>query len=56
MDALQRGGRAIRQSDDDALFVIFYESWVLDINLDDYSTGDLLDPDRPLKDLHENSQ
>ena len=56
MDALQRGGRAIRQSDDDALFVIFYESWVLDINLEDYSTGDLLDPDRPRKNLHDHSQ
>jgi hypothetical protein len=55
VDALQRGGRAIRQSDDDALFVIFYEPWVLDIDLDDYSTGNILDPDRPRKDLHDNS-
>jgi superfamily II DNA or RNA helicase len=56
VDALQRGGRAIRRTNNDALFVIFYESWVLDVNLDDYSTGDLLDPDRPRKDLHDNSQ
>jgi hypothetical protein len=55
VDALQMGRHAIRQSDDDALFVIFYEPWVLDIDLDDYSTGNILDPDRPRKDLHDNS-
>jgi hypothetical protein len=56
VDALQRGGRAVRRTSDDALFVIFYEAWVLDIDLADYNIGDLLDPDRPRKGLHDNSQ
>jgi hypothetical protein len=54
VDGLQRGGRAIRQSNEDALFVIFYEHWVLDINLENY-TGDPLDPDRPRTELRDNS-
>ncbi|KAH9069630.1 P-loop containing nucleoside triphosphate hydrolase protein [Lactarius deliciosus] len=41
VDVLQRGGRALRNSDDDALFVIFYEPWVHDISLDEYTEGDL---------------
>jgi len=56
VDALQRGGRGIRvlsgdQDADTALFVIFYEPWVHDIRLEDYANGDILDPDRPRKDL-----
>jgi hypothetical protein len=47
VDILQRGGCALRNSDDDTLFVIFYEPWVHDISLDKYSKGNLGDPDRP---------
>ena len=56
VDALQRGGRAFRNSTRDALFLIFYEPWVNDIALESYKDGDALDPDRPRKALKENSQ
>ena len=55
VDTLQRGGRALRVSKDWALFVIFYEAWALTINENDY-TGDILDPDRPRKDLRVSSR
>jgi superfamily II DNA or RNA helicase len=45
VDTLQRAGRALRNSDEDALFVVFYDPWVTDISLDEYKDGDLLDPD-----------
>jgi hypothetical protein len=47
VDTLQRAGRAFRNSDVDALFVIFYEPWVQDISLGKYDNGDQTDPDRP---------
>jgi hypothetical protein len=50
VDALQRGGRALRVSKESALFVVFFEAWALTINENEY-TGDVLDPDRPRKDL-----
>ena len=45
INILQRGGRAFRNSTEDALFVIFYEPWLNDINLNKYNDGDPLDPD-----------
>ncbi|KAF8169076.1 P-loop containing nucleoside triphosphate hydrolase protein, partial [Pholiota molesta] len=45
VDALQRGGRGIWVGDEHALFVIFYESWALEIDEDEYMEG--TDPDRP---------
>ena len=56
VDILQRGGRALRNSDNDALFTIFYEPWVHDISLDEYSEGNLDDPDRPRGPLKSSSQ
>ena len=47
VDTLQRGGRAYRNSDKVALVVNFYDPWVDDISLDEYQSGDLMDPDRP---------
>lgn len=55
VDTLQRGGRALRVSRDWALFVLFYEAWALVIKEDEY-TGDVLDPDRPRKDLRISSR
>ena len=46
-DTLQRSGRAFRNSDEDALFVTFYDPWVNDINLADYINFDQTDLDRP---------
>ncbi|PPR05782.1 hypothetical protein CVT26_010156 [Gymnopilus dilepis] len=46
-DTLQRGGRAYRNSSEDALFVMFYESWVHEVNLEDYTNFDVKDLDRP---------
>ncbi|KAN0128855.1 P-loop containing nucleoside triphosphate hydrolase protein [Lactarius tabidus] len=56
VDILQRGGRALRNSDDNTLFVIFYEPWVHDVPLEEYSEGDLGDPDRPRCTLKQSSQ
>ncbi|KAF8264318.1 P-loop containing nucleoside triphosphate hydrolase protein [Lactarius quietus] len=47
VDILQHGGHALRNSDEDALFVVFYEPWVHDISLDEYNEGDSGDPDQP---------
>lgn len=56
VDTLQRAGRALRNSDEDALFVIFYDPWVNDISPDEYKDGDSSDPDRPRSQLRPNSQ
>src|SRR6266446_2858058 len=55
VDALQRGSRALRVSKEWALFVVFFEAWALTINENEY-TGDVLDPDRPRKDLRISSR
>lgn len=51
VDVLQRAGRAVRVGDEDALFLLFYEPWATRIPLDDFSSGDQLDLDRPRKNL-----
>ena len=56
VDILQRGGRAFRNSDKNALFVTFYEPWVHEVDLDSYNNGDISDPDRPRMKLKPNSQ
>ncbi|KAF8055761.1 P-loop containing nucleoside triphosphate hydrolase protein [Lyophyllum atratum] len=56
VDTLQRGGRVGRREGDKGLYVIFHEPWLDDISLDDYTYGDLNDPDRPRKQLKLNSQ
>ena len=56
VDILQRGGCAMRNSDNDALFVIFYEPWVHEISLDEHSEGNLGNPDRPRGPLKSSSQ
>ena len=55
-DTLQRGGRAFRNSTEDALFVIFYEPWIEEISLDDFKNFDATDLDRPRMPLKANSQ
>ena len=54
VDTLQHGC-VLRVSRDWALFVVFYEAWALMIKEDEY-TGNVLDPDRPRKDLRISSQ
>ena len=45
VDALQRGGRAIRiVSVEPALFVVFYDPWALEINKEEYTYGSPEDP------------
>jgi hypothetical protein len=56
VDVLQRAGRALRNSNEDALFIIFYEPWVNDISLDEYNEGNIDDPDRPRGPLKTRSQ
>ena len=56
VDTLQRAGRALRNSDKDALFVIFYEPWAHAISLSEYNEGDTLDPDRPRGHLKSRAQ
>ncbi len=56
VDVLQCGGRALRNPDEDALFVVFYDPWVHNVSLDEYSEGDLGDPDRPRGPLKLSSQ
>ncbi|KAH8978068.1 P-loop containing nucleoside triphosphate hydrolase protein, partial [Lactarius hatsudake] len=56
VDVLQRGGRALRNSSEDALFVIFYEPWVREVSLEEYDEGDSCDPDRPRGQLRSSSQ
>ncbi|KAJ3545917.1 hypothetical protein NMY22_g2258 [Coprinellus aureogranulatus] len=46
VDILQRAGRAIRTGSEDALFLLFYPSWVDEISLDEYASGDVADLDR----------
>lgn len=55
VDTLQRGGRAFCNSAKDALFVIFYERWVNELDLDSFKDGDHSDPDRPRTKLKPNS-
>ena len=60
VDALQRGGRAICVGDENALFVVFYEPWALEIDLEDYlnvnGSQTIDDPDKPRDKLRVNSQ
>lgn len=56
VDTVQRGGRALRNSDEDALFIIFYEPWVHELDLDSFNEDDLLDPDCPQTKIQPNSQ
>lgn len=56
VDVLQCGSHALRNSHEDALFVVLYEPWVHDISLDEYNEGDLFDPDRPRAKLTSSSQ
>lgn len=60
VDALQRGGRAIRVGGEQALFIVLYESWALEIDLKEYSdtssSNNINDPDRPRGKLKTNSQ
>ena len=50
VDGLQCGGRALRVSNDTALFVVFHEASALGIQEKDY-TGDITDPDCSQNDL-----
>ncbi|KAF8804753.1 hypothetical protein BYT27DRAFT_7213853 [Phlegmacium glaucopus] len=56
VDALQWGGRAIQIGDEPALFVVFYKSWALEINLREYIDGNggnnIDDPDRWYTEIH----
>jgi superfamily II DNA helicase RecQ len=54
VDALQRAGRAIRTGNEPALFVLFHESWALEIDPDNYMEG--TDPDRPRSNLDTHSR
>lgn len=56
VDTLQRAGRALRNSDDHAVFIIFYEPWVHELSFSEYSEGDLSDPDRPRGQLKSHAQ
>ncbi|KAN0128795.1 hypothetical protein V8E53_013382 [Lactarius tabidus] len=56
VDILQCGGRALHNSQDDALFIILYKHWVHDILLDEYNKGDMGDPDCPRAKLKSSSQ
>jgi hypothetical protein len=47
VDILQCGGRALCNSDDDALFVVFCKPWVHEVTLNEYNEGDLGNPDHP---------
>ena len=55
IDTLQCGGRAYRNSAEDALFVIFYDPWVHDINPSEFTSFDPADLDRPRTMLKPNS-
>jgi hypothetical protein len=55
IDTLQRGGHANRNSTDDALFLIFYDPWVHDINPSEFTNFDPADLDRPRATLKPNS-
>lgn len=45
VNTLQHAGHALWNSNDDALFIIFYEPWVHEIALSKYTEGNLSDPD-----------
>ncbi|KAF8258171.1 P-loop containing nucleoside triphosphate hydrolase protein, partial [Lactarius quietus] len=47
VDILQHGGHALRNSNLDALFVVFYKPWVHNISLDEYNERDSGGPDWP---------
>jgi hypothetical protein len=55
IDTLQRGGRAYRNSAEDALFVIFYDPWIHDISPSEFTNFDPDDLDRPRAMLKPNS-
>lgn len=46
VEAIQRGGRGGRRPGSFSLFIIFYEAWVREISLDDFTKGNMDDPDR----------
>jgi hypothetical protein len=49
-EGIQRGGRGGRDSETDALFLMMYEPWVLDLDLSGIDPMDLEDdPDRPFQ-------
>jgi hypothetical protein len=56
MGSCSGGGRALCNSQEDALFIILYEPWVHSISLDEYAEGDPGDPDRPRAKLKSSSQ
>ncbi|KAI9463684.1 P-loop containing nucleoside triphosphate hydrolase protein [Lactarius psammicola] len=56
VDILQRGGCALRNSDEDAILIVFYEPWVHEVSMDEYNDGNLRDPDRPRALLKPSSQ
>ena len=55
IDILQRGGRAYRNSAEDALCLIFYDPWVHDVDLSTFTNSDPTDMDRPRATLKPNS-
>lgn len=54
VDALQRGGRAIRVGNEHAIFVVFHETWALEVDEAEYMDGS--DPDRPRANLAQHSR
>ena len=47
-NALQRGGRGGRSTEDPAIFLIMYEPWALEIDLSDVPKAFANDPDSPV--------
>ncbi|KAF8273934.1 hypothetical protein EI94DRAFT_1563106 [Lactarius quietus] len=56
VDILQHGGCTLCNSHDNVLFIILYECWIHNISLDEYTEGDLSDPDCPRAKLKMSSQ
>ncbi|KAL0063541.1 hypothetical protein AAF712_009546 [Marasmius tenuissimus] len=58
-EGLQRAGRVVRASEKTGLFLILYEAWVVEIDLDEFTVDhmgvDPKDPDRPRKALSDKS-
>lgn len=52
---MQVAGRAQRSPDKTGLYVIFYEPWAEEIELNEYSSTKSNDPDRPRMDLTSSS-